>query len=278
MEPTTVSAPSLVAAETVFEPEVQTAVVKVAETTAEATTVDTSSLVAKDPVSEPELQSAVVQTVEPTAELVSVVQEASVVEAAVEVQPQTAVASTEMRFKYPSLEELELDELPEARRDVAALPPDLWCLVSAGLDQFAVCRLMGMATKAGKRLSDIVKALDEETLKAAKNLFCYLRKLISIDRDWTNYKAPALVRKETAQEAAKHRKAIAQAFATIANACRATGRLTNSKRETFWRVDEENQAVYGWRSDDDSDNPRYGRVTNLLKMADSVRAGRLFPA
>ena len=63
------------------------------------------------------------------------------------------------------------------------------------------------------------------------------------------------------------------ALQAITQACAVTGALTNLTRETFWKV--ENGAVYAWKAL----NPSVlARVLDLEKMAEALKAQRIFPA
>lgn len=153
------------------------------------------------------------------------------------------------------------------------IPADLAILETAGLNRFAIFKLMGVATRKGKRLSDVVKAMSRETLLGAKNLYSYMVKLLDIDRDWTTYQAPAVARHEAQKAAAQRKFDLGAALQTITQACSVTGTLTNLTRETFWKV--ENGAVYAWKAL----NPSVlARVLDLEKMAEALKAQRIFPA
>lgn len=152
------------------------------------------------------------------------------------------------------------------------IPADLAILETAGLNRFAIFNLMGKATRKGKRLSDIVKAMSRETLLGAKNLYSYMVKLLDIDRDWKNYKAPAVARHEAKMEAIQRSEALGAAMRAITKACAITGALTNSARETYWKV--ENGVVYAWKAI----NPAgLARVLEIEKMAEALKTGRIFP-
>ena len=153
------------------------------------------------------------------------------------------------------------------------IPPDLAVLESGGLNRFAIFKLMGIATRKGKRLSDVVKAMSRETLLGAKNLYSYMVKLLAVDRDWTTYEAPAVARHAAQKAAAQRKHDLNAALQAITQACAVTGALTNLTRETYWKV--ENGAVYAWKAL----NPSVlARVLDLEKMAEALKAQRIFPA
>lgn len=153
------------------------------------------------------------------------------------------------------------------------IPADLATLETAGLNRFAIFKLMGLATRKGKRLSDIVKAMSQETLLGAKNLYSYMVKLLAVDRDWTTYEAPAVARHAAQKAAAQRKHDLNAALQAITQACAVTGALTNLTRETYWKV--ENGAVYAWKAL----NPSVlARVLDLEKMAEALKAQRIFPA
>lgn len=153
------------------------------------------------------------------------------------------------------------------------IPADLAILETAGLNRFAIFKLMGIATRKGKRLSDVVKAMSRETLLGAKNLYSYMVKLLAVDRDWTTYQAPAVARHAAQKAAAQRKHDLGAALQAITQACAVTGALTNLTRETYWKV--ENGAVYAWKAL----NPSVlARVLDLEKMAEALKAQRIFPA
>lgn len=153
------------------------------------------------------------------------------------------------------------------------IPADLATLAQAGLNRFAIFKLMGIATRKGKRLSDVVKAMSRETLLGAKNLYSYMVKLLAVDRDWTTYEAPAVARHAAQKAAAQRKHDLSAALQAITQACAVTGALTNLTRETYWKV--ENGAVYAWKAL----NPSVlARVLDLEKMAEALKAQRIFPA
>ena len=153
------------------------------------------------------------------------------------------------------------------------IPPDLAVLESGGLNRFAIFKLVGIATRKGKRLSDVVKAMSRETLLGAKNLYSYMVKLLAVDRDWTTYEAPAVARHAAQKAAAQRKHDLNAALQAITQACAVTGALTNLTRETYWKV--ENGAVYAWKAL----NPSVlARVLDLDKMAEALKAQRIFPA
>lgn len=73
-----------------------------------------------------------------------------------------------------------------ARIGTICLPTDLVWLCSRGITPFAVLGLMKLATKAGQRLSDVVKAARKylENLKS-NGLFAYVKKLLGSGRDFS---------------------------------------------------------------------------------------------
>lgn len=76
---------------------------------------------------------------------------------------------------------------PSANAEVTTknteLPEDLRALVCDQLPKTAVFKLMGMATRAGTRLSHIV-AVSMQNIQKADHRFAYLKKLINQKKDW----------------------------------------------------------------------------------------------
>ena len=195
------------------------------------------------------------------------------------VTPQQQVVQQVCEPTFPPLEDEFV--LPSARAADPELgythntdiPADLAILETAGLNRFAIFKLMGVATRKGKRLSDVVKAMSRETLLGAKNLYSYMVKLLAVDRDWTTYEAPAVARHAAQKAAAQRKHDLNAALQAITQACAVTGALTNLTRETYWKV--ENGAVYAWKAL----NPSVlARVLDLDKMAEALKAQRIFPA
>lgn len=125
---------------------------------------------------------------------------------------------------------------------------------------------MGIATKAGKRLGDIVLAIGKQTLVKARNVFCYMVKLISIDRDWVAYMAPT-VKREQDQEArtraiAKHQND----FNVVKKAIGENGTLEVRDKVIFM----EGEAVYVRTSDG-----HVGRLLDFEKLARKILDGTL---
>lgn len=74
--------------------------------------------------------------------------------------------------------------VPPPPLSVDRLPPELRCLVRPGMPVSAVFRLMGLATRAGKRLGDVVVAC-QASIEKARSPFAYVRALLAKDRDFT---------------------------------------------------------------------------------------------
>jgi hypothetical protein len=63
------------------------------------------------------------------------------------------------------------------------VPKDLQVLLTLGLSEAGIFKLMGMATKAKCRLGDVL-AVAGKAISKAKRVFCYVRKLLSSKKDW----------------------------------------------------------------------------------------------
>lgn len=94
-----------------------------------------------------------------------------------------------------------LREPPEKSRAVDKLPADLHGLVAQGLTRPQVFMLMGLAGKAGKRLSDIV-AVSGELLRKfhGHELFAYLRSLTAVDKDFAYLNEAQRSQRQQAQD------------------------------------------------------------------------------
>ncbi len=161
----------------------------------------------------------------------------------------------------------------EKKRQV---PEDLALLEQVGLKPGAIFKLMGEATRMGHRLGHIVRAA-APLIRAAKFPFGYLRKLIDTDRDWAHYTCAAVLReKETSQAVeVQARNDIAQA--RVEAAMQGGALLTNAAGKQVWLL--RYGAVYSCPVDDlgKPESLRgYARVVDLAKMAEAIRAGKLF--
>jgi hypothetical protein len=85
------------------------------------------------------------------------------------------------------------------------VPKDLQVLLTLGLSEAGIFKLMGMATKAKCRLGDVL-AVAGQAISKARKVFCYVRKLLSSKKDWARLAEearghkPAEVGREAAEE------------------------------------------------------------------------------
>ena len=169
-------------------------------------------------------------------------------------------------------EEGEKTEQPVQQK----VPEDLALLQQVGMKPGAIFKLMGEATKMGHRLGHIVKAAGP-LIRAAKFPFGYLRKLIDTDRDWEHYTCAATLREKEATEAVEvkvHQDAV---HAALETAMPVGTMLTNAAGKLVWMM--RYGVVYACPMAD-LDKPEslrgYARVTDLAKMAEAIKAGKLF--
>lgn len=85
----------------------------------------------------------------------------------------------------------------EASSKAGRIPEDLRVLQDLGVRETAIFKLMGLASRAGKRLGDVVAAVEPHLIKA-RNPFAYLRRLVLLDRDFA-----FIAREAAAQHAAE---------------------------------------------------------------------------
>ncbi len=153
----------------------------------------------------------------------------------------------------------------------SALPEDVAVLETKGLTRFAVFKLMGIATRKGKRLGQIVTAMGEGLFKA-RNLFSYLNKLIDVERDWSTYKAPIVVRREEQeQKRAEFENRAANRTFVLEQFSKVFGFLNLTGTKLFYLV---NEAIY---SRDVVTGQELGRVVAFDQVADALRSGKLIP-
>lgn len=108
----------------------------------------------------------------------------------------------------------DLSPSSSQKRQPGKLPRDLERLLDLGLHRFLIFKLMGEASKAGKRLSDIVEHTWQH-LKDAGNPLAYLRKLIAVPTDYSH-----AVRAKRAEQAAAEQAALAaEEAAELARRC-----------------------------------------------------------
>ncbi|WP_155713084.1 hypothetical protein [Burkholderia stagnalis] len=100
------------------------------------------------------------------------------------------------------------------KRQPGQLPRDLERLLGLGLHRFMIFKLMGEASRAGKRLSDVVEHTWEH-LKAAGNPRAYLRKLLTLPTDYSH----AVRAKHAEQVAAEQAEQAAEEAAELARRC-----------------------------------------------------------
>lgn len=127
---------------------------------------------------------------------------------------------------------------PEARN--GALPADLSHLTGQGLSKAGLFKLMGLAKARGKRLSDIVAAI-EPRLQEFKGgrLYAYLAKLAEGPTDFSH--AAAQAREAKAQA---HKSALLQArLARFKERFRGTA-LTSRNGDALYRIDREARFVH----------------------------------
>lgn len=156
------------------------------------------------------------------------------------------------------------------------LPADVQLLEKVGLRRGAIFKLMGEATRAGHRLGNIVRGA-APLIEQAKHVFGYVRKLIASNRDWTTYTCAAL-RQEVKAAEIRIEVEVSTAERALVHSALADGiLLTNAAGKTVWLLRYD--AVYACPIED-LDRPeskrRYARTTDLMKMADAIRSGKLF--
>lgn len=108
----------------------------------------------------------------------------------------------------------DLSPSSSQKRQPGQLPRDLERLLGLGLHRFMVFKLMGEASRAGKRLSDVVEHTWEH-LKRAGNPRAYLRKLLTLPTDYSH----AVRAKRAEQVATEHAKQAAEEAAELARRC-----------------------------------------------------------
>lgn len=98
---------------------------------------------------------------------------------------QDRVNNNQEKDKQFSLKKHSENEPRQISKTINKLPADLHSLVKQGLSQPQIFKLMGLATRTGKRLSDIVEVSQEFLKKLQGNaLFAYLRTLIGLNKDF----------------------------------------------------------------------------------------------
>jgi hypothetical protein len=152
-----------------------------------------------------------------------------------------------------------------------AVPEDLALLAGLGISVPGIRKLMGLASRAGHRLGDIVRVAGHLIERAVKP-FCYVAKLIRSPRDW---------KAEKEAEIASHAEvvAVAQArndAAEVATAIDSAGMLSHGKRAFVWRVIA---GTVHQSTVEDAARGGIGRWAPMLDLGGLARAwreGRLF--
>lgn len=108
----------------------------------------------------------------------------------------------------------------------------------AGISTGGIRKLMGMATRAGRFLGDIVQVATASILKAKKP-FSYVLKLISSKTDWQG--KLAYLREQQFQQELMAKQALCgnQDLETIKKALARTGMIASYKRTHVWKLDDE---------------------------------------
>jgi hypothetical protein len=95
--------------------------------------------------------------------------------------------------------------------DKRKLPDDLAVLLEHGLTYPQVYKLMGVAGKHGKRLSDVVAVCKAQLQKLYRNdLFAYLRKLIGVEKDFAYVREREEISKKEKQSEQRDRDDLLQ--------------------------------------------------------------------
>lgn len=117
------------------------------------------------------------------------------------------------------------------------VPDDLITLKIVGISTPGIRKLMGIATRAGRFLGDIVQVATNNILKA-KNPYCYVLKLISSKTDWQG--KLAYQREQQFQQELMAKQALCgnQDLDTIQQAMARTGMLASYKRTHVWKLDD----------------------------------------
>ena len=119
--------------------------------------------------------------------------------------------------------------LPEANR---VLPDDVRFLADEGGVTVAGVRLlMGLATKAGTRLGDVLQVAKDAVLKSRKP-FAYMKKLLHTGKDWSALALGSQRQKEGQQQATARASDLDQLRAAMAE-----GLYSHAKRKCVWRVE-----------------------------------------
>jgi hypothetical protein len=111
------------------------------------------------------------------------------------------------------------------------VPEDLALLAGLGISVPGIRKLMGLASRAGHRLGDIVRVAGHLIERAVKP-FCYVAKLIRSPRDWKAEKEAGIASQAEAVAVAQARSDAAE----VATAIDAAGMLSHGKRAFVWRV------------------------------------------
>ncbi|WP_234745200.1 Replication protein O [Burkholderia sp. WTPI3] len=155
------------------------------------------------------------------------------------------------------------------KRQPGALPPDLIRLTSLGFNKNLVFKLMGEATRAGKRLSDVVESCWEPLRKAFAPI-AYLRALLSKPVDF-RYQA-----RQRRDEVERSRVQEAEQTELTDALHRHAGQILLDP-ETRIRVTISDDALSATVVCPNESRPRSAAGTALLDLARGIVKGRLRP-
>jgi hypothetical protein len=152
-----------------------------------------------------------------------------------------------------------------------AVPEDLALLAGLGISVPGIRKLMGLASRAGHRLGDIVRVAGHLIERAVKP-FCYVAKLIRSPRNWKAEKEAGIASQTEAVAVAQARNDAAE----VATAIDAAGMLSHGKRAFVWRVIA---GTVHQSTVEDAARGGIGRWVPMLDLGGLARAwreGRLF--
>jgi hypothetical protein len=163
------------------------------------------------------------------------------------------------------------DDATASQATKQAVPEDLALLAGLGISVPGIRKLMGLASRAGHRLGDIVRVAGHLIERAVKP-FCYVAKLIRSPRDWKAEKEAGIASQAEAVAVAQARNDAAE----VATAIDAAGMLSHGKRAFVWRVIA---GTVHQSTVEDAARGGIGRWVPMLDLGGLARAwreGRLF--
>ena len=152
--------------------------------------------------------------------------------------PENVASAQELPSEQHQPQQSTHDEYQPSVDSNDHVPDDLMALRLVGISTAGIRKLMGIATRAGRFLGDIVQVATDNILKAKKP-YSYVLKLISSKTDWQG--KLAYLREQQFQQELMAKQPLCgnQDLDTNQQAMARTGMIASYKRTHVWKLDDE---------------------------------------